>query len=462
MAVETPVREDAPRPASAGGFEGVPPWPPSGEAWKTLWILALVLGLSQIDRNILSLLLQDIKDDLKLTDGDMGILIGLAFSAIYLFLSYPLSRISDTKSRKTMIAFGVAFWSLCTAACGLATSFWTMFAARAGIGAGEAVNGPATYSLLGDSFPREKLPRAMAILNLGFIGGTALSLILGAGVIAAVRKVVLVLPVLGVIKGWHLVFFAIGLPGILVALLVLTLTEPARRGVGGRAAAGAVPIPEVVRFLTTNGRFFGCMFAAVFINGVIIYGSQNFRAAFFARTYHWSNAQYGLVFGVASLIASGAGLFAGTVLCEWWNRRRHDGNMRVALLAYGLAIPFSVAFPLMPNGWLAVACGAVGAGLALVAAPPVVAALQSITPSNVRAQVNSLYLLLFSGITGIVGPWFIGWLTDLQHDPHKLGLVIAAVSAVGLPVAWVIQSFTVKPFGRMIEKLKAEEAAAGG
>jgi MFS family permease len=452
MAVQDPAADSAVPTAS-------PPWPSTREAWKTLWILALVLGLSQIDRNIFSLLLQDIKTDLRLSDSQMGILIGLAFSAIYLFLSYPLSRITDTGNRKTMIAIGVAVWSLSTAACGVARSFWTMFAARAGIGAGESVNGPATYSLLGDSFPREKLPRAMAILNLGFMGGTAFSLILGAGVIKAVEHVQFALPAIGLVKGWHLVFFAIGLPGLLIALLTMTIAEPARRGLSGRAPTGAVPIPEVARFLLGNGRFYGCMFASVFITGTITYGSQNFRAAFFARSYHWPPEQYGLVFGIASLITSGLGLYAGTWLCERWNRRWHDGNMRVGLLAYGLAIPFNTGFTLMPNGWLAVLCGAIGVGLALSAAPSVVAGLQTITPSNVRAQINSLYLLLFSGITGIVGPWFIGWLTDLQHDQTKLGLVIAVASGVALPISLLIQSFTLKPFGRMIERIKAEETA---
>ena len=462
MAVQSPVREDLPRSASAGGFDGVPPWPTPGQAWRTLWILSLVLGLSQIDRNILSLLLQDIKADLGLTDTQMAVLIGFAFAVLYLPLSFPLSLISDRKSRRTMIALGVGFWSVCTAACGLAQGYWSMFAARAGIGAGEAVNGPATYSLLGDSFPREKLPRAMAILNLGFMGGTALSLILGAGVIAAVSKVQIVLPWTGVMKGWHLVFLAIGLPGLVVAALTMTITEPARRGLTVQRLTGWQSFFEVFPFLAKNARFYGCMFASVFLNGIIIYGSTNFRAAFFARSYHWSSARYGLVYGVASLVTSLLGLYAGTWLCEHLNKRHDDGNMRVAILAYALAIPFSASFTLMPNPWLAVLCGAVGVGLALAAAPPVVAAMQSITPGHVRAQVNSLYLLLFSGLTGIFGPIVIGWLTDLQHDQNKLGLVIAVVSAIGLPIAVVVQSFALKPFGKMIERLKAEEAAAQG
>jgi MFS family permease len=466
MTVQAPVLDEPPKAPADFGPGANPPWPSSRTAWRTLWILSLVLGLSQIDRNILSLLLQDIKHDLTgptgkpITDAEMGLLIGLAFSIVYLFLSFPLSLISDRKNRKTMIALGVAFWSLCTAACGLARSFWPMFYARAGLGAGEAVNGPATYSLLGDSFPREKLPRAMAALNLGFIAGTALSLILGAGVIAAVSKVHTVLPIFGEMRSWQLVFFAIGIPGLLVAALTMTITEPARQGVSRQRLTGWRSFFEVAPFLFRNGRFYGCMFASVFITGVITYGSLNFRAAFFARTYHWPAQQYGLVYGVASLITSALGLFVGTWLCERWNRKHNDGNMRVALLAYVLSAPLNAVFTLMPTGWLAVLCGSVGAGLALMAAPPVVAALQSVTPSNVRAQVNSLYLLLFSGITGIIGPWFIGWLTDLQHDEKKLGLVIAVTSAIGLPISVAIMSFTIKPFGQMIARIKAEEAAS--
>ncbi len=322
------------------------------------------------------------------------------------------------------------------------------------------MNGPATYSLLADTFPREKLPRAMAILNIGFVGGTAISLIIGGIVIAALSKVHVTLPILGPMHTWQLVFFVVGLPGLLVSLLMMTLTEPARRGVGGRSGAERVPFWEVFRFLALNWRFYGCMFPSVFLTGVVSYGSQNFRAAFFQRTYHWPSQQYALVTGLVSLAASPLGLIAGTWLSERWNRTHDDGNMRVALFANVVSIPFAVAGPLMPNPWLSMACAAAGTALVLTAAPPLVAAMQSITPGNVRAQVNSLYLLLFSGITGIIGPWFIGWLTDLQHDETRLGFVIAMTSAIAMPISALIMSFAVKPFGRLIAGIKQEEAAA--
>ena len=460
MAVEAPISIATDAPAEPAASASAPPWPSPATAWRTLWILSLVLGLSQIDRNILSLLLQPIKQDLLLTDAQMGLLIGLAFSSVYLVLSFPLSRISDRKSRKTMIAIGVAVWSVATAACGLARSFWPMFIARAGVGAGEAVNGPATYSLLADSFPREKLPRAMAVLNVGFVGGTAVSMIIGGVVIAALTNIHVTLPVLGPVQTWQLVFFVVGLPGLLVAALVMTVTEPARRGLGARGGANAVPISEVFAFLFRNGRLYGAMFASIFITGVITFGTLNFRAAFFQRTYDWSPQQYGMIAGIVTLVASPLGLVAGTWLCERWNRRHDDGNMRVALVANALAIPFAVAGPLMPEAWMSVACAAAWSAVVLMAAPPLVAAMQSITPSGVRAQVNSLYLLLFSGVTGIVGPAFIGWLTDLQHDESKLGIVMAISAAMGLPIATAIMAFAVKPFGQIITQIKAEEAAA--
>lgn len=462
MTIHAPVLDESQAGAKDAEAHavGAVPWPPASEAWRTLWVLALVLALSQIDRNILSLLLQPIKQDLRLSDGQMGLLLGLAFSLVYLVVNFPLARMSDSSSRKVMIAVGVTVWSLATAACGLAQSFWQMFVARAGVGAGEAANGPATYSLLADSFPREKLPRAMAVLNIGFMGGTVFTLIVGGWVIGLLDQVEVVAPVLGPLATWQLAFFVIGLPGLLVALLVLSLREPARQGVKPAQAAKAVPVGEVFAFLARNGRFYGCVFVAVFLNGVISYGTQSFRPAFFHRTYGWTAQHMGPVVGFASLAASGLGLLAGAWLCERLNKTHHDGNMRVAVLAHAIALPFAVAGPLMPRPELAVVCAAVSSGAIMMAAPPQVSALQTVTMGAVRAQVNSLYLLLFSGITGIVGPAFIGWLTDLQHDETRLGWVMAVTSAVLLPLALGFQFYAIRPFGRMIEAIKAEEAKA--
>ena len=461
MTVQAPLLEDvAPQFEDVAAQASAQPWPKSGDAWRTLWILSLVLGLSQIDRNILSLLVGPIKHDLHLTDGQVGLLLGLSFLCIYLFLSFPLSRLSDTRSRKWMIAAGVAVWSVSTAFCGLAQSFWQMFAARAGIGAGESVNGPATYSLLADSFPRDKLPRAMSILNVGFMIGTSFSLIGGGLVIGALAHAHVSLPLVGALKTWQLVFMAIGLPGLLVSVLMLTVKEPARRGVGGVAASGkAAPLSEVAGFLVRNGRFYGCMQLSVFIDGVLLYGAQNWRPEFFRRTFHWSSTQMGVVFGAASLIATLVAIVVGPVLFDRLNRWRADGTMLAAFIVKAVAIPFLIGGWLAPDPWTAVACSSTATGLALISTPAMTAALQTVAPNNIRAQLNSIGLLLLSGIAGSAGPYVIGAVTDLFHDESKLRYVLAASVAIGSPIALFIFWFSIKPFGKMIEDIRAQEAA---
>jgi MFS family permease len=457
MTVEAPLLEDI-----APQFEPPPsaqPWPRPADAWWTLGVLSLVLGLSQIDRNILSLLVGPIKHDLRLNDGEVGLLLGLSFLCIYFFLSFPLARLSDTKSRNVMIAIGVAVWSVSTAVCGLAQSFWQLFAARAFVGAGESVNGPATYSLLADNFPRDKLPRAMSILNVGFMIGTSFSLVAGGLIIGALANAHLSLPLIGPLKTWQLVFMVIGLPGLLVSALMLTVKEPARRGVGGAAAGGqAAPLSELRRFLFRNGRFWGCMQLSVFIDGILLYGAQNWRPEFFRRTFHWSSTQMGVSFGTASLIATVVAIVLGPLLYERLNRWRADGTMLAAFIAKAIGIPLLIGGWLAPTPWLAVASASAATGVALIATPAMVAAMQTVTPNNMRAQVNSLGLVLLSGIAGALGPYVIGAVTDMFHDESKLRYVLAGSVAIGSPIALAIFWFSIKPFRLMIEEIKAAEA----
>jgi MFS family permease len=462
MTVHAPLLEDvAPQTQQVAAQASAQPWPKPADAWRTLWILSLVLGLSQIDRNILSLLVGPIKHDLRLSDGQVGLLLGLSFLCIYFFLSFPLSRLSDTKSRNVMIAIGVAVWSVATALCGLAQSFWQLFAARAFVGAGESVNGPATYSLLADNFPRNRLPRAMSVLNVGFMIGTSFSLVAGGLIIGALAHAHLSLPFIGALKTWQLVFMVIGLPGLLVSALMLTVKEPARRSVGGQAASGqAAPLSELVRFLGRNGRFWGCMQLSVFIDGILLYGAQNWRPEFFRRTFHWSSTQMGVSFGTASLIATLVAIVVGPLLYERLNRWRADGTMLAAFIAKVVGIPLVIGGWLAPTPWLAVTSAAAATGVALIATPAMVAAMQTVTPNNMRAQVNSLGLVLLSGIAGALGPYVIGAVTDMFHDESKLRYVLAGSVAIGSPIALAIFWFSIKPFRLMIEAIKAEEAAA--
>src|ERR1700730_14671964 len=187
------------------------PWPSPRRAWYALAVLTVALMVSTIDRSILSLLVGPIKHDLGVTDTQMSLLLGMAFVSIYAFLGLPVARLSDVSSRRRIIGIGIAFWSAMTALSGVVHTYLQLFLARVGVGAGEASFAPATYSMLTDSFPKEKLPRAMAVLSIGFTAGSGLALILGGWVIHLVTGVPPVtLPLVGTIHSWQLVFFAVG------------------------------------------------------------------------------------------------------------------------------------------------------------------------------------------------------------------------------------------------------------
>ena len=198
-------------------------------AWYALMVLVLVYALNFIDRQILSILAEDIKRDLKLEDSQIGFLYGTAFAVFYALFGIPLGRLADSWYRGRVMAIGLALWSSMTALSGFANSFGMLAAARIGVGIGEAAASPAAYSMISDWFPKEKRATALSIYSSGLYLGGALSLPIGGFVLSRWN---LAYPdpataPLGLV-GWQAAFLAVGVPGLLVALWVLTLREPQR------------------------------------------------------------------------------------------------------------------------------------------------------------------------------------------------------------------------------------------
>ena len=205
-------------------------FPPPRQAWYTVGVLAVITTFALLDQNILGLLIQQIKTDFSLTDSEAGLLLGPTQALFYALVAVPFSRYIDRWTRKWIMAGGLIVWSLATAATGLATSFTQLFIARVAVGAGEAFNGPTAYSMTADLFPRERLPRAVSALQIGSVAGGGLSLLAGGLVIWLVAHWGAPdLPIVGVLRPWQVVLLAVGLPGLLVSLLLLTVKEPARR-----------------------------------------------------------------------------------------------------------------------------------------------------------------------------------------------------------------------------------------
>lgn len=203
---------------------------PSRSAWYALIVLMVAFMVAMVDRVIIALLVGPIQRDLTISDTEFGILNGFAFALFYLIMGMPIAQAADKHSRRAIIAIGIALWSVMTALCGMAQNFWQLFFARMGVGVGEAALTPAAYSMIADMFPRDRLGRAYGIYSAGAMIGFGGSLIIGGTVIGLVgQREDWTLPLIGQIRSWQAVFLAVGAPGLLIALLAMTMKEPEKR-----------------------------------------------------------------------------------------------------------------------------------------------------------------------------------------------------------------------------------------
>ncbi len=204
----------------------------SSYSWYVLGILVLVYVLNFIDRQILSILANDIKRDLGLTDADLGFLYGTAFAVFYALFGIPLGRLADSWKRVRLMTVGLALWSLMTAASGFARNGASLAAARVGVGVGEATASPSAYSLISDLFPQRMRGTALAIYSSGLYLGGGLSVLFG-GEIAERWNAAWPHGGPGGLVGWQAAFVLVGIPGLLLALWVATIREPVRGAIDG-------------------------------------------------------------------------------------------------------------------------------------------------------------------------------------------------------------------------------------
>lgn len=415
-------------------------YPSSFYAWYVLALLTLAFVFSFIDRQILNLLVNPIQRDLGIGEKEMSLLMGASFAVFYTLLGIPLGRLADIWSRRWLIVWGIAFWSLMTACCGLTQKFWQLALARMGVGVGEASLSPAAYSLIADYFPPERRSTAMGVYGMGIYIGMGMALVLGGLVIkfTATQDDVIV-PVLGAIRSWKLVFFIVGLPGLLVALLLLTISEPVRQGVrkksvGGDSTVVAAPsLGQVFAYILANRGTFAFLYFALAMTALEGYGSAAWIPTFFVRRYDWSPGDTGLAFGLLVGIFGTAGIVAGGRLADLLHHRGiRDANLRVALAGIAAWLPFGALFPLMTSG----------RGAAVVLAPALFfgsmpfglapAAIQQLLPNKMRGQASAIYLFVINLIGLGLGPTIIALLTEDVFQDKKaihLSLLIVGVAA---------------------------------
>jgi MFS family permease len=465
------TNEHAQSPAAAAS-EAAVPWPSTRVAYYTLFVLVLCLTSNQLDVTIVPYLAASIKADLHLSDTSLGLLIGASFGLFYTLVGLPIAYFIDRYSRRWILALGLAAWNLGTALCGIAQNFMQLFAARFLVGAGESVNGPTAYAIVGDLFPREKMTRGVALLLTGSVVGPALALLLGAWLLHIFLGIKPIHVPFGVIHGWQIIFLLIGLPSLAISALVLvTVPEPARRTIrnqmaqlerrapvtGTGLAAWFKDYAVAFRYMKLKRGIFVPLFGSLLAGSVSIGGIQ-WAPIFYQRTYGWGPAKLAGLQSIAQLIVMPLGLLVSVTLAEYFSRRnRDDSAMRVYIVSLMIAIP-GLIYPLMPSPWLAFALGSIGYFTLGMAGASQNAALQIVAPTELRGKITALYLFIYSVVGVSFAPVLNALITDyVLRNEQLIRWAIFWPSIVFRPLSLVIAWFGLKPYGREVVRLKSLE-----
>ncbi|OEC86533.1 spinster family MFS transporter [Acinetobacter sp. YK3] len=407
-----------------------------GYQWYVVVICMVAYILSFVDRQILSLMIEPIKQDLMLTDTQFSLLQGLAFSLFYAFMGIPIAALADKKSRIKIISIGIAFWSLATAACGLSKNFIQMFIARLSVGAGEAALSPAFYSIVTDLFPKEKLGRALGLYAIGAFIGSGLAFLIGGYVISLLKNVdMVVLPVIGQLKTWQLTFFIVGLPGVLLALvMILTVKEPKRKGLkldqNGQVIQAS--FKNSIAFIKTHKKTFFCHFIGFSFYTMMLYSLLGWAPAFYMRHFGLDASQTGYILGSIILIANTAGaLFCGWLIDYFSKKGYSDAAIRAGMIGCAALVLPSVLFTQVDNMYLSFGLIFIAMFFSTFPIPASAAATQMLTPNQLRAQISAKFLLISNLIALGVGTTAVALLTDKYFENTLMvGNSISIVNAI--------------------------------
>jgi len=389
---------------------GIGPAANRGYRAYVLALLMVVYTFNFIDRQILAILLPYIKAELNFTDGQLGLLGGPAFAIVYSTLALPIAWFADRVSRVSIVGVSLAVWSGFTAVCGLATGFWGLFAARMGVGVGEAGGVAPSYSLVADYFPKSQRARALAFYSFGVPIGTALGYLFG-GLLAEHIN-------------WRIAFMIVGGVGVLLApLLKFTVKDPVRGGFDRVATAEGTPevahVPtkaagfnEVWGVLLKKPSFWFLAFGAA-CSSVYGYGAAFWLPSFFQRSLGMEGVDRALYIAGIAFIGGTAGIWLGGWLADKLGKGTKKAPYPlVPAVCFIIAVPMFFLAMNVQDKWLAFCLFLIPQALSLAWLGPVVTAVQHLVPAHMRSTASASFLLI-NNLVGIgLGIYLLGAVSD--------------------------------------------------
>ncbi|PSO11872.1 MULTISPECIES: MFS transporter [unclassified Sphingobium] len=425
-------------------------------AWAALAILCAAYLLSVFDRQIISLVIGEIKRDLSLDDFQSSLVLGSAFAVTYILFGLPSGYLVDRFGSRRVIMTGVAIWSFSSAATAFVDSFWGVMLCRAGVGMGEAALMPAAYSLIAGTFPRHRVGLAMSIFVFGAPVGAGLSLLIGGPALDfALRVGPVHVALAGTIHPWQMVMISTAVPGVLLIALASRLP--------GRVALAAATSPATVAAITPDaapqpdaGHFrthlwlYLRIFLGYGLGGLVGATTSLWAPQYMIRSLHWSATDVGLVYGTINLVgASGIHLVTGVVLDMLAKRGSTNAPVSVYLAMVVLGLPFSfLLFSTASSVLFVVALIAVS----MLVKPSMAfgsLAVQSITPSSLRGRAAGGYSTAVALLAYGTGPALVGYLTEhVFRDGAKLGAALTIVLTSANLLVLVLLLSLLRPIAR--------------
>ena len=433
-------------------------WPSRPAAYYGLGVIVFATMLNFFDGTVFFMMVERIRVDFHLSDMQLGWLLGPANIIFYVLVGIPLARLVDIYPRKFVLAAGLFLTSSLTAMGGIVQGFKGLFATRMLAGAGGSAHAPGAYSLLADFFPPDRLPRAIAVLQLGFIGGTTLGAYVGGQLLGMVADWEPTQWRGLTIYGWQWVLIMVGSPGLLIVTALLLMREPPRQGVSGELKS--LPIRVVAHEIWLRKRVYLPLFIGLAFSALESQGLAAWRVPLMVRSHGWDEARIGNWLAPLLLVTQLAGLYLGTMTTEWLGRKHKDAHVRTTTLMFSAAVPCAVLAPLVPWGELTLILYALAGMFGIGSAVPQNAAIQRITPNRMRGTVTAIYLFMFI-FFGAMGSLLIGTVTQrIIGDPAGLWKAMALTAAALLPLAAFVISRGIRPYREEILRLEALEAGA--
>lgn len=367
--------------------------------WFVLIVLTIVYVFNFADRQILIILQESIKEDLQLSDTQLGLLTGLGFALLYTTLGIPIAKLADKYNRKNILAFSLGFWSLMTVLSGRAQNFFQMLLTRIGVSAGEAGGMPPSHSIISDYFPKEERGTAFSIYSMGVPIGILLGFIV-AGLIASEY-------------GWRAAFYALGIPGILLAILMCFIVkEPIRGQIEGQIENKKDPtFKEVIEELFSKKSFLYLCLGAGFTT-FSSYSLNNFMPSFIQRVHGVDlmtvSINLGLSIGIGGLI----GALIGGRLADIKGAKNKKWYLYVPILSCITSFFPALIILFTASSKIALASIFPYAVFNAAFTGPVYAVGQTLANVKMRAFATALILLFMNGIGLALGPLSAGMLSD--------------------------------------------------